>query len=45
MMAFAFVAATGNIDAGLWYPLFFAILTVVVGAAMLPETRGRSIDE
>ncbi|MGE0209589.1 MAG: MFS transporter [Lysobacteraceae bacterium] len=44
-MAFAFVAATGNVDAGLWYPLFFAILTVVVGAAMLPETRGRSIDE
>ncbi len=44
-MAFALVAATGNVDAGLWYPLFFAILTVVVGAVMLPETRGRPIDE
>ncbi len=44
-MAFAFVAATGNIDAGLWYPLFFAAVTVVVGAVMLPETRGRPIDE
>ena len=43
-VAFAFVAATGNIDAGLWYPLFFAIVTVVVGLAMLPETRGRPID-
>ncbi len=44
-MAFALVAATGNIDAGLWYPLFFAILTVVVGTVMLPETRGRPIDD
>lgn len=43
-VAFALVAATGNIDAGLWYPLFFAIVTVVVGLAMLPETRGRPID-
>lgn len=43
-VAFALVAATGNVDAGLWYPLFFAILTVVVGLIMLPETRGRPID-
>jgi MFS family permease len=44
-MAFAFVAATGNVDAGLWYPMFFAIVTVVIGALMLPETRGRAIDD
>lgn len=44
-MAFALVAATGNVDAGLWYPLFFAIVTVVVGVVMLPETRGRPIDD
>lgn len=43
-VAFALVATTGNVDAGLWYPLFFAILTVVVGLVMLPETRGRPID-
>src|SRR5690606_20821168 len=44
-MAFALVAATGNVDAGLWYPLTFAVITVIVGTLMLPETRGRSIDE
>lgn len=43
-MAFALVAATGNLYAGLWYPLFFAVVTVIVGALMLPETRGADID-
>jgi hypothetical protein len=43
-MAFALVAATGDPYAGLWYPLFFAVLTVVVGALLLPETRGADID-
>ena len=42
--AFAIVAATGNIYAGLWYPVAIAALTVVVGALLLPETRGRDID-
>ncbi len=37
-MAFALVAASGSGYAGLWYPLTFAIVTVVVGALMLPET-------
>jgi MFS family permease len=44
-MAFAFVAATGSVYAGLWYPLAFALVTVVVGSLMLPETRGAPIDE
>src|SRR5690606_36348949 len=39
--AFAIVAATGNIYAGLWYPVAGAGLTVVVGALFLPETAGR----
>ncbi len=44
-VAFALVAATGNVYAGLWYPLVFAVITVVIGGLFLPETRGRSIDE
>ena len=41
-IAFAIVAATGNIYSGLWYPVIVAAATVVVGALLLPETRGRS---
>jgi MFS family permease len=40
--AFAIVAATGDIYAGLWYPVGFAALTAVVGILLLPETRGRT---
>ncbi|QNM81863.1 MFS transporter [Sphingomonas sabuli] len=43
-IAFAIVAATGNIYAGLWYPVTIAALTAIIGALLLPETRGRSID-
>jgi len=39
--AFAIVAATGDIYAGLWYPVIFAGATVVIGLVLLPETRGR----
>lgn len=42
--AFAIVAATGDIYAGLWYPVIIAAVTVVIGAVMLPETRGVEID-
>jgi MFS family permease len=41
--AFAIVAATGDIYAGLWYPVGFAALTAIVGILLLPETRGRTI--
>ncbi|HEY0916694.1 MAG TPA: MFS transporter [Solimonas sp.] len=44
-MAFAMVAASGSIYAGLWYPLAFALITVVVGSLLLPETRGADLDE
>ncbi len=37
--AFAIVASTGDIYAGLWYPIIFAAITVVVGAIFLPETK------
>jgi MFS family permease len=43
-IAFAIVAATGNIYSGLWYPVIFAGLTVIIGALLLPETRGRRVD-
>ena len=37
--AFAIVAATGDIYAGLWYPIIVALLTVVIGGLFLRETR------
>jgi predicted MFS family arabinose efflux permease len=38
-VAFAIVAATGNIYSGLWYPLLGALLSFGVGLALLPETK------
>ena len=38
------VAATGDIYAGLWYPVVLASVTVVVGLLFLPETHRRDID-
>ncbi len=43
-VAFTIVAATGNVFAGLWYPVSLAALCLAVGALALPETRGRPID-
>jgi len=43
-IAFAMVAATGDIYAGLWYPIGVALLTLVVGLLFLPETFRRRID-
>jgi hypothetical protein len=37
--SFAIVAATGNIYAGLWYPIGVALLTVVIGSLFLRETH------
>jgi MFS family permease len=42
--AFAIVAATGNIYAGLWYPVIVAGFGFVVTLLFLPETYKRSID-
>jgi len=37
--AFAIIAATGDIFAGLWYPVIIAFATLAVGLVLLPETR------
>lgn len=38
LIATAMVAATGNIYAGLWYPIGVAIMTVFIGAIFLKDT-------
>ncbi|MFP3588619.1 MFS transporter [Paraburkholderia sp. SIMBA_055] len=42
--AFALVAATGNIYAGIWYPVSIAAVSFVVGLIFLPETKNRNIE-
>jgi hypothetical protein len=42
-MAFALVALTGDIYYGLWYPIVIALMTVVIGAIFLPETKDRQV--
>ncbi|MCV3243355.1 MULTISPECIES: MFS transporter [Mesorhizobium] len=42
-VATAVVIATGDIFGGLWYTVAFAGLTAVIGAFLLPETRGRDL--
>jgi MFS family permease len=39
--AFAIIAATGDIYAGLWYPVVVAAATLIIGVAFLPETLRR----
>ena len=39
LFATAYVAYTGNIFAGLWYPIIFASITAVVGFFFLKETK------
>ncbi len=41
--AFAIVAATGDIFAGLWYPIVVALGTFVIGLIFMPETKNRDI--
>jgi len=42
--AFAIVAATGNIYAGLWYPVTIAAISFLCLILFLPETRHRDIE-
>jgi hypothetical protein len=42
-IAFAIVAATGDIYAGLWYPIGVATMTFVLGSLFMPETKDRDI--
>jgi hypothetical protein len=37
--SFAIVAATGDIYAGLWYPIVVALMTLVIGGLFLRETH------
>ncbi|MBB4402703.1 MULTISPECIES: MFS transporter [Rhizobium/Agrobacterium group] len=41
--AFAMSAAKGDIYYGLWYPIIFAGITLIVGLLFLPETKDRDI--
>ena len=44
-VAFAMVAATGDIYYGLWYPVVVALMTLVVGIIFLPETFRRRLTD
>lgn len=43
--AFAIVAAVGDIYSGLWYPFAFTAISVLTCLFLLPETRGRPLDQ
>jgi MFS family permease len=43
-IAVALVAATGNIYAGLWYPIAIASMTFIVGLIFVPETKNVDIN-
>jgi MFS family permease len=45
LLATAMVAASGDIYKGLWYPIVVALMTVVIGALFLRETKDRRIDD
>jgi hypothetical protein len=42
--AFAIVASTGDIYAGLWYPVIFAVATFVIGMLFIRETKDVDIN-
>ena len=44
-VAFAVVAATGNIYDGLWYPIIIAVMTLVIGTLFVRETKDNDINE
>ena len=44
-IAFALVAATGNIYYGLWYPIVIAVMAFVIGSLFLRETKDVDITQ
>jgi MFS family permease len=42
-ISFALVAANGNIYYGLWYPIIIALITAVIGALFVRETKDNNI--
>jgi hypothetical protein len=43
--SFAIVAATGDIYAGLWYPIVVALMTLVIGGLFLRDTHRSPLPE
>jgi hypothetical protein len=43
--SFALVAITGDIYAGLWYPIVFTAISVVCALIFMKETAGKPLDE
>src|SRR5260221_11174989 len=43
LLATAMVAASGDIYYGLWYPIGVAVMTVIIGALFLKDTKGVDI--
>ena len=43
LLATAVVAATGDIYAGLWYPIGVAVMTLIIGTIFLKDTKGVDI--
>jgi len=44
-LAFAIVAATGNIYDGLWYPIIIAAMTLVIGTLFVRETKDVDLND
>src|SRR4030095_9425127 len=44
-IAFALVAASGNMYQGLWYPIIVALVTFVIGSLLLRQNGARDIGE
>ena len=43
MTAFAVATATGDIFAGLWYPVVFGTIGIITCLLFYPETKGRPL--
>jgi MFS family permease len=43
LLATAIVAASGDIYAGLWYPIGIAVMTLIIGVVFLRDTKGVDI--
>jgi MFS family permease len=43
MTAFAIATATGDVFAGLWYPVVFGVIGIVTCLFLMPETKGRAL--
>ncbi len=45
LIAASIVVYTGNIYAGLWYPIGIAAMSVLVSLVWVPETKGKSLND